>query len=579
MANVGLERETPRVHNACSFPELTIYGPEITLELDCLDCSISVKIDADRVPPYYYWIVDYTQDKDSAVLNTLEAGDWITSISGANTCNKDETFLHRVKFACQDDTLILIVRKPIKHQEFNIWDPNQVTINHKVRLKDLPFALDIFHPDLDDNSKTYPLVDKIFQNKIDLKGLKRGDKVIAINEHATLQDKTYKELQQIIHQLNLQQGIKLTIQRRQWRQYGYLTRYAIDSPEYLGWRRLEAELKKSNPKMNYGFKFRFAQNQLEQPCPIVTQIAAGKTPAAMCSYLNPGCKITAINGQAVKGLTFNEVKTKLQRAKTSVKLSIEEPQDLLHEENFHNRDSNCTWPAEVENGYLRKSLSEAQIRYVNSFQADELPTIDLTCQQKEKGTSPSGNGAKPIPVPALGPLPSPPDQDMNRGFVNGASSSPDCFGIQESGTPLPTPPDPRGTQTDQDIPLCQNCLSISLPDKREQTIEHLPGEIYYFICLKLDIVTPFFHHDYRILGEKLGFFRPEISLLRNSDQPTDHLLNEWVARKGRGATVGVLMDVFDKTERHDLLDLLKTWTENCTKCFEYQQENVKETYI
>ena len=57
------------------------------------------------------------------------------------------------------------------------------------------------------------------QNKIDLKGLKRGDKVIAINEH-TLVDKTYAELQQIVHQLNPQQQIKLTIERRQWRQYG-----------------------------------------------------------------------------------------------------------------------------------------------------------------------------------------------------------------------------------------------------------------------------------------------------------------------------------------------------------------------
>lgn len=56
-------------------------------------------------------------------------------------------------------------------------------------------------------------------NKIDLKGLKRGDKVIAINEH-TLVDKTYDELQQIVHQLNPQQQIKLTIERRQWRQYG-----------------------------------------------------------------------------------------------------------------------------------------------------------------------------------------------------------------------------------------------------------------------------------------------------------------------------------------------------------------------
>lgn len=75
--------------------------------------------------------------------------------------------------------------------------------------------------DLNDNSKTYALVDKILQQKIDLKGLKRGDKVIAINEHI-LQDKTHKELQHIVHRLHLQQQITLTIERRQWRQYGML---------------------------------------------------------------------------------------------------------------------------------------------------------------------------------------------------------------------------------------------------------------------------------------------------------------------------------------------------------------------
>lgn len=380
----------------------------------------------------------------------------------------------------------------------------------------------------------------------------------------------------------------------------------------------------------------------------MTQIAAGKTPAAMCPYLNPGCKITAINGQAVKGLTFQQVKTRLQRAKTSVVLAIEEPLSLLHEENVSNRDSCYTWPVEAENGYLRKSLSEAQIRYVNSFQADELQTIDLTRQHQEQGRSPNDNDTKPKPVSVHGPSSSPSYQDMgcineassnpgsgskeesstplpihpelheiptatcqqeeqgtspnandakrapmsvytwppivpsppvqDKGSMDGASRNPGCHGIQESGPSQLLPLKSHEQPTDQDMPLCQNCLSITTCDKREQTIEHIPGKIYHWICLKLDVITPFFN-DYRILGEKLGFVRPDIALLCNSNQPTNHLLNEWVARKGKGATVGVLMDVFDKTERHDLLDLLKTWTENCKKCFEYQQENVKETYI
>ena len=40
---------------------------------------------------------------------------------------------------------------------------------------------------------------------------------------------------------------------------GYLTRYAIDSPAYLGWRQLQVELRKGNPKMNLGFMFKFAE--------------------------------------------------------------------------------------------------------------------------------------------------------------------------------------------------------------------------------------------------------------------------------------------------------------------------------
>lgn len=40
---------------------------------------------------------------------------------------------------------------------------------------------------------------------------------------------------------------------------GYLTTRAIDSPASLGWRRLQAELKKADSKMNYGFMFKFAE--------------------------------------------------------------------------------------------------------------------------------------------------------------------------------------------------------------------------------------------------------------------------------------------------------------------------------
>lgn len=90
----------------------------------------------------------------------------------------------------------------------------------------------------------------------------------------------------------------------------------------------------------------FAQNQLEQPCPIIKQIAAGETPAAKCPYLSPGCKITAVNRQSVKGLSFEEMKTMLQKAQITVVLSIEEPLGLLQGKNSPSPRERYTWPVE-----------------------------------------------------------------------------------------------------------------------------------------------------------------------------------------------------------------------------------------
>ncbi|XP_020625597.1 uncharacterized protein LOC110062991 [Orbicella faveolata] len=512
-------------------------------------------------------------------LDVLESGDWITSINGTSTFDKDKTFIERVKYACYNDFLILVLRKPVEYQEFNLWDPNQVTISIRAGLKELPFGLDIFHPDLNHKSKTYALVDEIFQQKIDLKGLKRGDKVIAINEHI-LQDKTYKELQHIIHRLHPQQQIMLTIESRQWRQYGYLTRHAIDSPAGCGWRGLQAELKKSDSKMNYGFMFKFVENPLEQPCAIITQIVAGHTPAAVSQYLNPGCKITAINGQAVKGLSFHEVKTKLERAKTSVVLSIEEPTRFLYEGNsLPSSNSSSTWPVETQHGFLHKSLSEGQIHYANSFQAYKLPSIDLTGQQKEQATSNVVYHAKSKPLFVCGSLPT--ISDYNKGLINEEINDLECSGIhQEPGTPLfvSLQPHDHETPTDQDMPVCQNCLPSTISDKREQTIEHIPGKTYHSLCTKLDMITCFYD-DYRLLGEKLGFPRQEISNLNRSNQPTHDLLSAWIKRKGDGATIQVLLDVLLEMGRHDLWQLLQSWAENSTKHFEYQQVNLRESCV
>ena len=172
-----------------------------------------------------------------------------------------------------------------------------------------------------------------------------------------------------------------------------------------------------------------------------------------------------------------------------------------------------------------------------------------------------------LPNSAL-PLPS------DYGIANGATIHCRLSGIQESGSPLSLPSKPCETPKDQ-IPVCQNCLTIIVTGKREQSIEQVPGTIYYFICMRLDKENRFLR-DYRIMGEKLGFTRQEISLLANHAQPTDCLLNEWIARKGKKATVSVLMEILSEMKRQELLELLQSWTETCPKCFENQQ---RESYV
>lgn len=256
------------------------------------------------------------------------------------------------------------------------------------------------------------------------------------------------------------------------------------------------------------------------------------------------------------------MKTKLERAKTSVVLSIQEPICLLLEGSSL-PSSHSTWPLETENGYLHKSLSEEQIRYAYSFQADDnLQRTDLTCQQKQ-ATSNVVCDAKPTPLSVCESLP--PASDYNTGFIHGASSSSGCSSIhQEPGTPLLVPSEPRETPTDQDMPVCQSSsTTLTTPDKRKQTIKHIPGKIYNSMCSELDIKSCFYN-DYRCLGEKLKFLPQEISKLSSSNEPTNDLLRAWITRKGDGATVGELLDALLEMERHDLWQLLQSWAENST---------------
>ena len=282
----------------------------------------------------------------------------------------------------------------------------------------------------------------------------------------------------------------------------------------------------------------------------------------MCQYLNPGCKITAINGESVKGLSYHEMITKLERAKTSMVLSIEEPTGFLLEES--SLSSRNTWPLETEHECLIKSPREGQIHYTSSSIADKnLQRTDLTCKHKQQSPSDVACDAKPMSLSASGSMP--PASDYNTGFNDGASSSPGCRSIhQEPGTPLLVPLEPHDheTPTEQHIRASQDCLPNTTPDKRKQTIDHIPGKIYHCLCTNLDILSRAFD-DYRLLGEKLQFPPQEIYNLSSSKQPTCELLNTWLKRKGNEATVEVLLGVFHEMGRQDLWQLLQNWVKNC----------------
>ena len=269
----------------------------------------------------------------------------------------------------------------------------------------------------------------------------------------------------------------------------------------------------------------------------------------------------------------------LQRPQTSVVLSIEEATSLLQEENSFSSGERHTWPVEADNGCLSTSQSEAQIPLKNSFKADGLQSVNM-CQKVEDASNTVSNANEFKTLhhhvrPANYDLPLP--SDHHRGY-NKAGIGPRSTDFRES-EPLVfvSSTERRDKPTDQDLSICQTCLTMSFPDKRKQTIQHIPWRIYNQICLRMDKETSPFVNNYHVLGEKLGFVRWETSFL--GSQPTDSILSEWSEIHGKEATVATLMKILSEMERNDTLQLLQSWAENCPKCYAYQQLNVRESCV
>ena len=99
----------------------------------------------------------------------------------------------------------------------------------------------------------------------------------------------------------------------------------------------------------------------------------------------------------------------------------------------------------------------------------------------------------------------------------------------------------------------------SPPESRlSMAISQIPLRVYSQMCMKLNIRRLSFD-DYRMLGEKLGLSRDEITFLGQQENPTDRILTKW-SSTGRD-TVGKLMCVLGEEgfERNDVIMLLKQW--------------------
>jgi len=298
------------------------------------------------------------------------------------------------------------------------------------------------------------------------------------------------------------------------------------------------------------------------------------------------CASPTPNGYAVQPTGYNETRCATWNGHSSSTRyggtqevgTIQNGQQLLKDTSAAQTTSLFTSPELAEcndqpTGYNETSATwngpSSSTRYGGTQEMGTIQNGQEFKDAEKRPKSPSLHGRVPNSALPLSP---------DHAIANGATIHCKSNGIQESGTPLSLPTEPCKTPKDQEIPVCQNCLAITVTDKREQSIGQVPGTIYYLICMRLDKKSHFLR-DYRIMGEKLGFLRYEISLLDNHAQPTDCLLNEWIARKGKEATVSALMEILSEMERQELLELLQSWTETCQKCFENQQKNVRESSV
>lgn len=101
------------------------------------------------------------------------------------------------------------------------------------------------------------------------------------------------------------------------------------------------------------------------------------------------------------------------------------------------------------------------------------------------------------------------------------------------------------------------------PRSRESLkVTDMPCEIYSKVCLRLN-TEDLSYRDYRILGEKLGYDRDQISGFEQGNRnPTDKLIKMGFKRKGP-LTVQRFIELLEEEDmsREDVVEILEDWVE------------------
>ena len=85
----------------------------------------------------------------------------------------------------------------------------------------------------------------------------------------------------------------------------------------------------------------------------------------------------------------------------------------------------------------------------------------------------------------------------------------------------------------------------------------IPIEFYGKICNKLDVFRDQYWDDYRLLGEKVGLSKDEVSLLGQKRNTTDLIIQKFSSQ--RNSSVGKFRKFLEEMERSDVVTIINEW--------------------